>query len=200
MAGVSANLIGDARQGDWQVVGLVDSCESVRHNVAPGKYRRGTKTSRGVVVVQDAIRKFRMSKEREATASTFWREMFLLRVYKRSQGRIVRQVTFGALFLAVALGCWRLMDTLTFQPAIKYGLPLAIGVVGIWFSFRLVNLPRFADFLIAVEAEMVKVSWPTWGMLVRSATVVIIVIFGLAAVLFGYDTFWNWLLTNLLLS
>ncbi len=34
-------------------------------------------------------------------------------------------------------------------------------MVGLWLCFRLVNMPRFADFLIAVEAEMNKVSWPT---------------------------------------
>lgn len=140
-----------------------------------------------------------MSKEREATAGTFWREMFLMRVYKRSQGRIVRQVTFGALLLAFLMGCWRLSETLAAQPAIKYGLPAIVLAVGVWFSFRLVNLPRFADFLIAVEAEMLKVSWPTWSMLVRSSTVVIIVIFGLALVLFGYDTFWSWFLRILLM-
>lgn len=33
-----------------------------------------------------------------------------------------------------------------------------LGVVGIWFGYRLVNWPRFADFLISVEAELNKVS------------------------------------------
>ena len=32
---------------------------------------------------------------------------------------------------------------------------------GLWASYRLVNVPAVADFLIAVEAEMNKVSWPT---------------------------------------
>jgi len=41
------------------------------------------------------------------------------------------------------------------------------------------------DFLIAVEAEMNKVSWPSRAELVRSAAVVIFVIFLLATVLFG---------------
>ena len=42
--------------------------------------------------------------------------------------------------------------------------------------FRLVNLPKFADFLIAVEAEMNKVSWPTRTELFRSSVVVIVTI------------------------
>ena len=31
------------------------------------------------------------------------------------------------------------------------------------------NMPRFADFLIAVEAEMNKVSWPSKAELIRSS-------------------------------
>ena len=50
---------------------------------------------------------------------------------------------------------------------------------------------KFADFLIAVEAEMNKVSWPAWSELVRSSIVVIFVIFFLAMVLFGYDMLWQ---------
>jgi preprotein translocase subunit SecE len=63
-------------------------------------------------------------------------------------------------------------------------------LVGLWLSFRLVNIPRFADFLIAVEAEMNKVSWPSRAELTRSAMVVIFVIFSLSIVLFGFDVFW----------
>ena len=57
--------------------------------------------------------------------------------------------------------------------------------------FRVVNMPRFADFLIAVEAEMNKVSWPSRSELVRSSIVVLITIFVLAVVLFAYDMFWG---------
>jgi preprotein translocase subunit SecE len=76
----------------------------------------------------------------------------------------------------------------------QFGLPTAIVAVGLWIAFRLVNVPAFADFLIAVEAEMNKVSWPTRGELLRSSLVVIFCIFFLAAVLFGYDLFWRTLL------
>ncbi len=61
-----------------------------------------------------------------------------------------------------------------------------------WMSYRLVNVPRFADFLIAVEAEMNKVSWPTRGELFRASVVVLVTIFALAVVLFGFDFVWNW--------
>jgi preprotein translocase subunit SecE len=41
---------------------------------------------------------------------------------------------------------------------------------------------------------MNKVSWPSRHELVRASTVVIILIFGLTVVLFGYDLFWGKLL------
>ena len=46
--------------------------------------------------------------------------------------------------------------------------PAPCCLVGVWLGYRLVNIPRFADFLIAVEAEMNKVSWPSRGELIRS--------------------------------
>ncbi len=71
-----------------------------------------------------------------------------------------------------------------------YGLPAALAVAGLWATYRIVNLPAFADFLIAVEAEMNKVSWPSWGELVRWSVVVIIMIFAIGFLLFAFDNFW----------
>ena len=62
---------------------------------------------------------------------------------------------------------------------------------GLWLAFRAVNVPWIADFLIAVEAEMNKVSWPSRAEMFRSTIVVIVTIFGLAFVLFGYDLIWR---------
>ncbi len=60
-------------------------------------------------------------------------------------------------------------------------------LLGAWAAFRVVNIPAFADFLISVEGEMNKVSWPSRGELFRASVVVILVIFFLAALLFLYD-------------
>ncbi|MEM7313781.1 MAG: preprotein translocase subunit SecE [Planctomycetota bacterium] len=64
---------------------------------------------------------------------------------------------------------------------------------GLWLSYRAVNFPKFADFLIAVEAEMNKVSWPTRGDLVRSSLVVLFVILAMAGLLFLFDVIWKFL-------
>ena len=119
-------------------------------------------------------------------------ELLKTEIYKRSQGRIVRQVTFFAIWLAFALAAWRIhvymnavLNNLPVGAA--YAVPLVILVGGFWIAFRVVNLPSFADFLIAVEAEMNKVSWPSQTELVRCSMVVIILMFGLTMVLFAYD-------------
>lgn len=132
---------------------------------------------------------------KQATAANFWQELFQFGVYKRNQGRIARQVTFGAIFVAIAIGAWGLIGTLQgreYGAGLHYGLPLALIVIGFWFSFRLVNYSKFADFLIAVEAEMNKVTWPSRELLIRGSLVVIFVIFFMAFLLFGYDMLWKY--------
>ncbi len=73
----------------------------------------------------------------------------------------------------------------------RYGVASTVLLGGLWLSFRFVNYPRFADFLIAVEAEMNKVSWPTKKELIRSSLVVLFCILALTTVLFFFDIFWQ---------
>jgi preprotein translocase subunit SecE len=118
----------------------------------------------------------------------FVQELFRVGVYKRNQGRIARQATFAALAVIVALGAWSLSEFLQDKhPVVHYLVPFVLLVTGAWASFRIVNMPNFADFLIAVEGEMNKVSWPSRGELFRASIVVMVVIFFLAALLFLYD-------------
>lgn len=119
----------------------------------------------------------------------FLQELFQTNLYKRSQGRVARQVTFGALALIIALGCLALSYDLQDSPnrALRFGLPLALLLGGLWASFRLIQLPQFADFLISVEAEMNKVAWPKRRELINASIVVMVLIFALAFMLFGFD-------------
>ncbi len=114
--------------------------------------------------------------------------LFTFDFYKRTQGKLVRQVTFASLAIIVVLGCWALKQSLIEEErALQFGLPLALLAAGIWASFRIVHFPPFSDFLISVEAEMNKVSWPRRGELYRASIVVMLVIFLMAGLLFGYD-------------
>jgi preprotein translocase subunit SecE len=116
-------------------------------------------------------------------------------VYKPNQGRIVRQLTALTIWIVVALGCWALYATL--RGSIESGSYLIPGIpgglllAGAWFGYRVVNWPRFADFLIAVEAEMNKVTWPGKDELIRASIVVMFTIFFLAMALFFFDILWQ---------
>lgn len=139
-----------------------------------------------------------MSKEKAAVGELFG-GLFHLGTYKRNQGRIVRQWTCWALWIAFGLCAWRLRQMLVGSqiPQAEFFFPLGLLVFGLWTGFRVVNLPKFADFLIAVEAEMNKVTWPSRTELARSTAVVIFVIFALAVILFGFDALWTFVFERL---
>jgi preprotein translocase SecE subunit len=81
---------------------------------------------------------------------------------------------------------------------LRYLIPGLLLALGMWASYRVVNVPAFADFLIAVEAEMNKVSWPTRNELFRASMVVLILIVVFAFVLAGFDLAWGWLFRGVL--
>jgi preprotein translocase subunit SecE len=139
-----------------------------------------------------------MAREKNITASPLFSELFHLGLYKPSQGKMVRRVTFVALAIAVLIGAWRLSVQLSqLGDVYRLAIPTLVGALGLWIAFRAVNLPKFADFLIAVEAELNKVSWPSKGELIRSTIVVLFTIIVLTIVLFAYDIIWRTLLTAL---
>jgi preprotein translocase subunit SecE len=126
--------------------------------------------------------------------SGFFEELFRVGLYKRNQGRIARQATFAALAVIFSLGAWSLSEFYQDKgPVPHYFLPLVFLLAGLWASFRIVQMPSFADFLISVEGEMNKVSWPSRGELFRASVVVMLVIFFLAGLLFVYDFLLEWL-------
>ncbi len=130
--------------------------------------------------------------EKAAPSGSFFGNLFQVGLYKRNQGRIARQVTFAAIWLIVAMGAWRMSQSYG-QGDIKMWLvvPAILVAAGFWLAYRLVNLPGFADFLIGVEAEMTKVSWPGRTELIRGSMVVLFTIFFLAGLLFAYDFLWR---------
>jgi len=142
------------------------------------------------------MRQGAISKQKAMSASSIVGEIFQVGLYKPSQGRITRQATCGVFWVVLAMAAWRSYDSLLGKSLLgtdkwQYIVPLTILTLGFWATYRIVNYARFADFLIAVEAEMNKVSWPSRGELVRSSIVVIFVIFSLAIILFGFDLFWR---------
>lgn len=150
------------------------------------------------------------SQQRAASSTSFWGGLLSFALYKRQQGRVTRQVTFAAIGLTIGLGIWRLAQVLPLWLGgdasssfgdelglVRFLVPGVLMAAGIWLAFRIVNTPAVADFLIAVETEMTKVSWPTRDEVIRSSIVIIFMIFVLAGILAVYDLFWWFVLRAL---
>lgn len=80
-------------------------------------------------------------------------------------------------------------------PVANLTLPLLIVLGTVWGAWRAVNVPPFADFLIATEAEMNKVSWASRKRLIQDTIVVLVCLLLLTLFLLVIDLFWGWLLS-----
>ncbi len=81
-------------------------------------------------------------------------------------------------------------------PDVNITVPLLLIAAGLWVGWRAANYPTFADFLIATEAEMNKVSWTTRKRLVQDTIVVLITVLLFAVFLLVVDQVWGWVLTR----
>ncbi|MBN1846041.1 MAG: preprotein translocase subunit SecE [Sedimentisphaerales bacterium] len=131
-----------------------------------------------------------------------------LEFYKKGQGYYTRLGTaIGAGVLAV-LGCYSLYQKLdaitpgdTITPNVKVwlraGIPAAVFAVLGWLVFKIVNSPRSADFMIATEGEMKKVSWSSKKEVINSTKVVIVTVIILSVLLavvdFGFAKLFQWI-------
>jgi preprotein translocase subunit SecE len=138
----------------------------------------------------------------------FLQEMTRGELYKRTQGKLTRQLTCAAIWVAAGLLAWRVYLFRNYIPFIEqagsiaapyvaYGVPMVVLLIGCWLGYRIVNYAPFADFLIAVEAEMSKVSWPTQQQMTRASAVVIILILGMTIIVYVYDILLRYLLLML---
>ncbi|MBL8795154.1 MAG: preprotein translocase subunit SecE [Planctomycetia bacterium] len=80
---------------------------------------------------------------------------------------------------------------------VRFTVPLLLTALSLWFAYRLVNFPTFADFLIATEAEMNKVSWTSRKRLFQDTMVVLVTVVMMTIFLFLIDTAWFFLLTQI---
>ena len=118
--------------------------------------------------------------------------MAVFQIYKRGQGRYARTITFVA-SLVISVGAAAALSNklsgygLTQGPIVRYGVPsLLVVVIGL-VMFWAVNRPKSADFLIATEGEMKKVSWSSRKEIVGSTKVVIVATFIMAGILYTVD-------------
>jgi preprotein translocase SecE subunit len=139
--------------------------------------------------------------------------------YKRVLGRLVRRLTMVGILLVGGSGIYSLaynnmlpdhwditipftekpeggLKTFRLLPDAKYTAPLLLGALTMWVAYRAVNMPAFAEFLIATEAEMNKVSWSSKKRLAQDTVVVLVCTIFMAVFLLLVDLFWGWLLSR----
>jgi preprotein translocase subunit SecE len=128
--------------------------------------------------------------------------------YKADQGRYARLAAFWSLAILIFYGCTSLYTELTsrfasfkaplaesFPRVPVVGVPVNLAMLvatvvligGMWLLQRFLEKPRWADLLIETEAELRKVTWPTWAEAARSSVVVIACVLFLMAFLAGSD-------------
>lgn len=113
-----------------------------------------------------------------------------IQYYKQNQGTYTRVITVVAIMVLGAWGCYSMegwLRTFGLNAYATFGIPLllliALGTLMVW----VINRPRSADFLIATEGEMKKVSWSSRKEVIGSTKVVIVTTLILAAILFVVD-------------
>ncbi|HUT30318.1 MAG TPA: preprotein translocase subunit SecE [Sedimentisphaerales bacterium] len=128
-------------------------------------------------------------------------------IYKRGQGSYTRLWSAFGFAIIVTLGCWRLYNLLEAgMPGLSRRaslwvatmVPAGLFIASSLLIFWLVNKPAVADFMIAAEGEIKKVSWSSRKEIAVSTFIVIIVVI-IMAVLLGitdllFFQFFSWLL------
>jgi len=120
-----------------------------------------------------------------------------LKIYKRSQGKNSRLWTAMTLMLIVAVGCWRLHEKLLVFDDVWLDtmIPAVVCAVFAALIYWLSNKPVIANFLIAAEGEIKKVSWSSRKEIINSTVIVISVVAimatGLGLVDLGFRLFFS---------
>ena len=122
-------------------------------------------------------------------------------IYKRGQGKYTRLSSAFAIAIIVGLGCLQLYKKLQAADLglwVETMVPAGLFVILALLIFWLVNKPSLADFLIAAEGEMKKVSWSSRQEIAVSTFIVIVVVISMAVLLgttdLGFRTLFTWLL------
>lgn len=122
-----------------------------------------------------------------------------LKIYKSGQGYNTRMWSGVAAFTILAAGCFVLYRQLavTMNIWIQAVVPVVLCAVGGGILYWMMNLPKVADFMIASEGEIKKVSWSSRSELVASTTIVLVVVTVLSLLIMFTDYIFGLLFTQL---
>jgi len=116
-------------------------------------------------------------------------------LYKSAQGRYVRvgtAIAAALIALVVSYYAWGLLsrhlpDDFAYKVYVVYAAPAVLFAVLAAMTAYYLNRPKAADFFIATESEMKKVSWSNKAELVGSTVVVIVTVILLALFIYLAD-------------
>jgi preprotein translocase subunit SecE len=116
-------------------------------------------------------------------------------LYKSAQGRYVRvgtAIAAALVALVVSYYVWGLLsrhvpDDFAYKVYVVYAAPAVLFAVVAAVTAYYLNKPKAADFFIATESEMKKVSWSNKAELVGSTVVVIVTVLLLALFIYLAD-------------
>ena len=123
-----------------------------------------------------------------------------LQFYKKGQGFYTRIGTAVGVAILSLLGCWSLyrkleglsLESSQVQAWVQAGIPAVLLLVLAGVVFKILNATKIADFMIATEGEMKKVSWSTKKEIITSTKVVIVTVMALSVMLAGVDFCFMW--------
>ena len=123
-------------------------------------------------------------------------------IYKRGQGKNTRLCSAFAAAIIAGMGCWRLYERLEAGDRglwVETMVPVGLFVVSALLIFWLVNKPSVADFMIAAEGEMKKVSWSSRQEIAVSTFIVIVFVIIMAMLLgatdITFEVIFKWILS-----
>ncbi len=128
-----------------------------------------------------------MIDHRPAAAGSDYERLMKFEIYKSGQGywtRLLSAIGAGMIVLFGVAWLWGELEVIRENRLyIQAGVSTAVILFFAGLIFYLLNKPVIADFMIATEAEMRKVNWPTRREVVGSTWVVICGTFLMALVL-----------------
>jgi preprotein translocase subunit SecE len=121
------------------------------------------------------------------------------KIYKSGQGYYTRMISAIAAGVVVLIGCYQLYNKLgganinnaNTRLMVQILVPLAVLAGFSYLIYWLVNKPVVADFMIAGEGEMKKVSWSSRKEVTASTIVVIIVVAVMSTLMAAADVFFQ---------